>query len=184
MTEWKLSKRQPTCRACSREFADGEAHLSSLAIRGEELAREDHCITCWKKHDSQHEIFWWRTRHSVDKRRALALDLGALEALFVRLEDRQEVALLELRYVLCLVLMRKRRLKIERVERDGENESLVVSRPKRAEHFRVAVFDFAPDKLDELRARLQEVFEGSEGDALASDSGAVQASGADPGVMA
>lgn len=64
--------------------------------------------------------------------------------------------------MLCLVLMRKRRLKIERVERDADGEALIVSRPRRSELYRVAVFDFSPEKIDELRSRLQEVFEGAE----------------------
>jgi hypothetical protein len=59
--------------------------------------------------------------------------------------------------------MRKRRLKIERVERDADGEALIVTRPRRNEVYRVAVFDFSPETIDELRTRLQEVFEGSEG---------------------
>ncbi|MCC7015273.1 MAG: hypothetical protein IT454_22125 [Planctomycetes bacterium] len=169
MTDWKLSKRQPTCRTCSRTFEDGEAHVSALSVVGEEIAREDVCLPCWKAHGSRNELFWWRTRHSAQKKRGIALNLEALETLCVRLEGRQEVALAELRYVLCLVLMRKRRLKIERVERDDAGEALIVSRPRHKELLRVAVYDFSPEKIDELRTRLQDVFEGAEGEALTAE---------------
>jgi hypothetical protein len=163
MTQWKLTKRQPVCRHCSRAFENGEPHVSALAVRGEEVAREDVCLSCWKSQSSHGDLFWWRTRHDEERKRGIALNLEALDALFARLEGRCEGQLAELRYVLCLVLMRKRRLKIERVERDADGEALIVTRPRRNDVYRVAVFDFSPEKIDELRTRLQEVFEGSEG---------------------
>jgi hypothetical protein len=162
MTEWKFTKRQPACRHCQHTFEDTEPHISALAVRGEEVAREDVCLACWKTQLSRGDLFWWRTRHEEGKKRGIALNLEALEALFTRLEGQSTRALAELRYVLCLVLMRKRKLKIERVERDAEGEALIVSRPRRTDLFRVAVFDFSPEKIDELRSRLQEVFEGAE----------------------
>lgn len=162
MTEWKFTKRQPACRHCQHTFEDTEPHISALAVRGEEVAREDVCLACWKTQVSRGDLFWWRTRHEEGKKRGIALNLEALEALFTRLEGQAAGALAELRYVLCLVLMRKRKLKIERVERDAEGEALIVSRPRRSDLYRVAVFDFSPEKVDELRSRLQEVFEGAE----------------------
>ena len=165
MVEWKFSKRQPACAVCARPFEEGEAHVSALLVQSEQVAREEACLACWKQRDGREALFWWRTRHSLQKRTGLALDLEALEALFVRLEDRKEIALLELRYVIALILMRKRRIKIERIERDGERERLVVSRPRREGLYSVEVFDFDGPKIEELRRRLQEVLEGAEGEA-------------------
>jgi hypothetical protein len=39
---------------------------------------------------------------------------------------------------------------------------LVVSRPRRQEAHEVDVYDFSPEKIDELRGRLQDVFEQSD----------------------
>ena len=169
MTDWKVTRRAPVCSACTRAFEEGEAHVSSLLVTGEDIAREDSCLGCWKQRRDDDRI-WWRTRHFLAKKTGLSLNLAALEALFVRLEGRREVALCELRYVLCLILMRKRRLKIERVARDERGEGLVVVRARQKDSFWVAVFDFTPAKIDELRTRLQEVFEGAEGDAAALEA--------------
>jgi hypothetical protein len=171
MSEWKLTKRRATCAACERAFEEAEAHVSSLSFAGEELAREDVCLSCWRGRDAARAAVWWRTRHFAARKVGLALDLDALETLFVRLGERQEIAFLELRYVLALILMRKRRLRIEQVLRDGEREALVVVRPRRPERIRVAVFDFAPEKIEELRVRLQEVFEGAEAEPGPPDAG-------------
>jgi hypothetical protein len=170
MTDWKITKRQSACSTCEREFAEGELHFSSLVLRTEAVAREDSCVECWRARPpggGVEAILWWRTRQRSDRRRGVALNLEALEALFLQLEGRTEVALRELRYVLCLILMRKRRLKIERIYRDGNGEGMVVRRPRRDEHFDVAVFDFTAERIDELRTRLRDVFEGVESESLA-----------------
>ena len=39
---------------------------------------------------------------------------------------------------------------------------MLVRRPRREESFTVRAFDFSPERIDELRARLREVFEGAE----------------------
>jgi hypothetical protein len=172
MVDWKVAKRQAACSGCRRVFEEGEAHVSALTASGEDLVRDDQCLACWKKREHRDALLWWRTRHLGEKKRGIALDLEALEALFVALEGRREVALEELRYVLCLILMRKRRLRIDRVERDGDREELIVTRPKREGTFTVAVFDFDPAKIDEMRRRLQEVFEGAESPELAGGAAA------------
>jgi hypothetical protein len=162
MTDWKFTKRGEQCAQCSRPFAEGEVHVSALAVEGETIARLDACLACWKRRDAQNDLFWWRTHHSANKPRGLALNLEALEALFFSLGARSETNLRELRYVLCLILMRKRRLKIDRVGRSERGEVLVVSRPRRQEAHEVDVYDFSPEKIDELRGRLQDVFEQSD----------------------
>ena len=176
MTDWKTPKRASACSTCAREFAEGELHFSSLVLRDVLVARADACAACWNGRASPastpgivgESIFWWRARQRSDRRRGVALNLEALEALFVQLEGRSEVALRELRYVLCLILMRKRRLKMDRIYRDGSGEGMVVHRPRREESFEVAVFDFSPERIDELRTRLRDVFDGVESESTAS----------------
>ena len=92
----------------------------------------------------------------------MALDLESLEKLFLQLEGRSERAVRELRYLLCLLLMRKRRLKVERVERGADGESFLVKRPRRDARHRVFVFDFDEQRMTELREQLQAIFDGAE----------------------
>jgi hypothetical protein len=169
MSTWTFRRRHGACARCERAFEDGEVHWSALAVAHEQLAREDCCRACWRALDEGPAdarpawIFWWRTRHEVARRAGLALNLEAIEALFLGLEGRAETRLRELRYVLCLLLMRKRRLKIERIARDGEGESMFVRRPRRQESLRVFVFDFDAARMGELREELRTVFDSDEG---------------------
>jgi len=161
MSEWKFGRRQGVCAACETRFADGVRHVSSLAIVGEDLRRADHCLACFARMGGADQLFWWHTRHHAGKR-GLQLDLGTLEQLFLQLEGRAEPRVRELRYVLCLLLMRKRRVKLDRVVRGGEGEAMLVHRPRRKESLRVFVFDFVPERLEALKSDLLRLLEGAE----------------------
>lgn len=120
---------------------------------------------------SVEEIFWWRTRHQGSKKRSVQLDLASLERLFIQLEGREDRKVRELRYVLCLLLMRKRRVKVMKIERSPEGESFLVKRPRIDQLYRVWVFDFDAERMEEVRAQLQAIFDGAETDAgLPEDS--------------
>jgi len=172
--EWKFQGRRAACSACTEAYSEDQRHVSVLAIAGEELTREDVCLACWEKRAPAEDLFFWFTRHRVDRRR-MHLDLETLEQLFVQLDGRHERKVRELRYVLCLLLMRKRRLKLVRVERGGDGESLVVKRPRRTDVHEVFVFDFSPERLGELRHELIEIFEGSEPGQWGASAAAVPA---------
>lgn len=161
MSDWKFRRRAGICDGCEVRFADGDRHVSALRIVGEELSREDHCLHCFGRQPAAEELFFWYTRHHVGKR-ALQLDLATLEQLFLTLEGRPESRVRELRYVLCLLLMRKRRLKLDRVLRDAGGEAMLVHRPRRKESLRVFVFEFSPDRLAVLKNDLLGLLEGAE----------------------
>jgi hypothetical protein len=161
MAEWKFARRRDRCSVCENVLEEDARHVSSLSVRGEDLAREDVCLPCWERRGPGDEIFFWYTRRRRG-RGGLRLDLATLEQLFLRLEGHEGGKMLELRYVLCLLLMRKKRLKLARIVRDP-HETLIVRRPRREESLRVAVCDFGPERMDELRRELTQIFDGAEG---------------------
>lgn len=165
-TKWTIGRRQPACAVTGRPFEDGERHVSLVEVVEGELQRSDVSLSAWRDREragGPPPLCWWVTRHRVNPARTVQLDLESLEMLFQRLEGRPETAVQELRYLLCLLLMRKRRLSIERIERGTEGERMIVKRPRREERYEVFVHDFAPERLKELRAELQAIFDGAEG---------------------
>jgi hypothetical protein len=170
MAEWKIQRKRGVCGGCERAYDEGEQHFSLLALADGEPARDDLCPGCFAGRDVAESLLWWRTRHSVKRDKRLRLNFEALEALFLKLEGATEPRLRELRYVLCLLLMRKRRLKVRRIERGAEGDFFVVARPRRVEELPVFAFDFTPERLGELKQELRALFEGAEEGALASPS--------------
>lgn len=165
MADWKIHRREPVCSTCERPFEDGESHYSVLSFADDALGRVDHCAACFKEREEPGgeggDLVFWRTRHRVDPKRGLAVDFDAVEALFLALDGREETRLAELRYLLSLLLMRKRRLKLLRVKRRDGDERMVVRRPRRQEELEVAVFDLTPERAGELKAELERIFEGA-----------------------
>ena len=167
---WTISRRQGRCAETGRDFDEGERHTSVLAVRDGALERADLCVEAWEAlharieaGEEQRPLFHWFTRHQVERKKTVQLDLESLDGLFVELEGREEQQVRELRYVLCLLLMRKRRVKVEKVLREGDEEAFLVKRPRDERRFKVHVYDFEADRLDEVRAQLQAVFDGAEG---------------------
>jgi hypothetical protein len=139
-----------------------------LSIRGEELSRSDSCSACFQPSPERENLFFWFTRMSSKEKRGLEFDLPTLEQLFLRLEGRTQTRIRQLRFVLCLILMRKRRLKLERVSRGEDGEALVVRQPRRQETWKVYVFDFSPERLASLQGELLQVFDGADASLLES----------------
>jgi hypothetical protein len=162
MADWRLSRRRERCERCERRFAADQALYSTLFVAGDELRREDVCPACFgaERADLGEDLIFWRGRFRVGKR-ALAVDFEALEGLFLALEGREERALRELRYLLALLLTRKKRLRLLRTAHSGEGDAMVMRRPRRAEELLVYVFDLTPERVQELRGRLRAIFEGA-----------------------
>lgn len=166
-TAWQISRRAGACAVTGRAFEDGERHVSYLRENEGALERVDLSLEAWRDRegtsDDGEPLLFWHTRHEVEPRKTVQLDLDALGRLFVALEGHESLAVREFRYVLCLLLMRKRKAKVEKVDRKGGVESFIVKRPRDDTRYRVFVYDFEPERLDELRAQMQAVFDGAEG---------------------
>jgi hypothetical protein len=91
------------------------------------------------------------------RRRLLAHE--SIEALFNALEPRVETRLRELRFLLALLLMRKRRLKVVRIVKKDDGEAFAVRRPRRDEELTVYVFELTPERQAELREELVRLFD-------------------------
>ena len=164
MSNWSIRKKAEACSACSRAFQERERLFSLLRGTEEGLARVDLCPTCFGARDeaeAAQDLFFWRTHFQPQTKKGLAVDFDAVEGLFMALEGREERTLAELRYLLALLLMRKKRLKLVRILRRDDAEGMVMRRPRRDEALEVLVFDLTPERMAELREDLARIFEGA-----------------------
>lgn len=174
MNEWKIHRRESGCSSCGKAFEESEALFSLLHLGEDALRREDQCAACFQDPGEQEpgtprDLLFWRTHHQNDPRARFAVDFEALSELFLALESRTEERLLELRYVVALLLLRKKRLKLVGVRRRADGEILNVRRPRHQEEFEVRVYDLDGERAQAIKADLARVFEGAGLDALASE---------------
>lgn len=173
MNDWRIHRREARCSRCERAFEEGESIFSLLFFEADRLRREDQCPPCFEAPGQgglPTDALFWRTRHLADRKARFAVDFEAIEELFLRLEGRCEGNLQELRYLLSLLLLRKKRLKLVGVRRSAGGETLCVRRPRRQEEFEVQVFELDSERALALKAELARVFEGSGAESLLSPS--------------
>lgn len=180
MSDWKLTRKGDACTRCERAYEDEEPYYSVLFVRGDELVRQDVCTGCFGPPDAEgapanpgtpdgedppENLIFWRGRHRIGKK-AVAVDFEVVEGLFLALEGREETRLRELRYLLALLLMRKKRLKLVRTAKKKDGEAMLMRRPRRKEELLVYVFDLQGERAETLRAELRRIFEGADLEAV------------------
>jgi hypothetical protein len=132
-------------RACSRRCAtterilqSGDVYFSVLEEQGTGMQRLDYSVEAWQG-PPEVCIGWWRSRipekdGGKPKLAPTEVMLNLLSALAKRPEDQ------EFRYLLSLLLLRRRTLRRDDVtQNEAGNEVLVLSCPRRNEQYEVVV---------------------------------------------
>lgn len=144
------------CAATGRELAAGEEFYSVLVVEGPETKRYDYSAEAWQG-PPEGAVGWWKSQipGSVSRRMGWAPNDVMLE-LFEGLADQPDQQ--DMRYVLALLLVRRRVMRHDETERDAEGqEVLVLYCPRRETTYKVptAVPDQArTDAIQEKLARL------------------------------
>lgn len=111
------------CAACGQELAPGTPIIAALRESPAGFERVDLDLNCWTAFDRSNLAAFWQSAvpHPTAKKKLL-VDDSVLCDLFERLSDASESAKLNFRFVLGLILMRKRLLNYESShEHDGSD---------------------------------------------------------------
>jgi len=116
--DWYINRGRPHCHSCDLAITADQAYKSALIDDDQEPAgfrRIDLCLRCKDTQPPRHESeIWWLTRVPTAKEDTQPkFDLDMARNLLLRLADTDQPRRLNLRYVLGLYLMRRRKLKFE-----------------------------------------------------------------------
>ena len=150
--DWKIQRGERCCASCRKEFVELESYFSALYDRGEAFQRLDYCAGCWTGETPEMFSFWQTREPAKDQKRKLLVDDDELVDFFLKLEGATDELKVNFRYILSLVLMRKRLLKFADVKRGDAGEFLVMEMPKEKQRFEV----FNPQLSEEKIALLTE----------------------------
>ena len=126
MSEWNIKRGDQKCTACAHEFAEQEEYFSALYDENRQFVRRDYCLRCWDGQEREKMFSFWRTRVPVKEQETRIVDDEILMNFFLRLQGETEPMKLNFRYVLALLLMRKKLLKLEDIRYDERGEALVL----------------------------------------------------------
>ncbi len=162
LLDFEVQRCTRRCAATDRPLAPGESCYSVLEVQGAEVVRRDYCGEAW---DGPPEgvLGWWKSQ--VPEPTAKKLKLAPNDVLLELFDQLGEGEThLDMRYVLALLLVRRRVFRTEgpATEPDADGpadgvERLVVFCPKRDATYEVAAVMPSDGRVDEIQQQLGEL---------------------------
>jgi hypothetical protein len=122
MAEWEINKPIGQCFGTGNAIDYGQEYYGALVETDQGLERRDYSVEFW---DSQKpDVFcYWKSRlANPEQKKQIFVDDQMLMAFFERLENETEQEKINFRFVLALILMRKRLLKYNSTKTEGAIE--------------------------------------------------------------
>jgi hypothetical protein len=113
MDEWVIDKPLGQCYGTGRAIEPGEEYYATLVQTEQGFARRDFCANYWTEHKPEVFCYWKSKLPRPDQKKQIFVDDDMLMVFFNRLATETEQEKINFRFVLALVLMRKRRLKYD-----------------------------------------------------------------------
>ena len=116
MAEWEIKKTLGQCSGTGREFEIGEEYFAALVEGQEGLQRQDFSADYWNESKPAVFCFWKTKMPNPEQKKKIFVDDEMLMSFFDRLAEETDPEKINFRFVLTLILMRKRKLKYEGCE--------------------------------------------------------------------
>jgi hypothetical protein len=155
MTEYQIQANTRRCAATGRELQPGERFFSVLLDEGGKFIRRDYGSAVWQGPPAGAFGFWSGRVPLSEQASRPRIDDELLTDCFQRLEGTTEPERVRFRYVIALLLMRRRRLKFEEVKLRGGQETLCLRCPRTGSRHEVANPQLTEE---EMTAVQEEVF--------------------------
>jgi hypothetical protein len=126
MNEYQIQPSTRHCAVTGRELQPGEKCFTVLLDDGGTLVRRDYSADAWQGPPEGAFSFWAGRVANPEVRRKAVIDDDLLLDCFRRLDGEADPGRVRFRYVVALLLMRRRRLKFEEARREGRQEVLVL----------------------------------------------------------
>jgi hypothetical protein len=165
LLDFEVQRCTRRCAATDRPLEPGDECYSVLEFAGADVVRKDYCRDGWAG-PPESAFGWWKSRvpEPTAKKIKLAPNEVLLE-LFDQLAEQCDQT--DLRYVLTLLLIRRRVLRIEMTQEPRANahgnsshdavEAMHVYCPKRGATYEVAVNMPNGARIDEIQQHLSEL---------------------------
>jgi hypothetical protein len=113
MDEWTIDKPLGQCTATGRQIQPGEEYYATLVQTEQGFARRDFSAEAWTQQKPEVFCYWKTKLPTPEQKKQLFIDDDMLMTFFERLGTETEQEKINFRFVLTLILMRRRRLKYD-----------------------------------------------------------------------
>jgi hypothetical protein len=138
MTDYQLQANTRRCAATGQELHPGERFYGVLLVENGKFIRKDYSERAWQGPPDGALGFWRSRVVEGQSARRPPVDDDLLMACLQRLESESDSTKIAFRYVLALLLMRRKRLRLEDTKKEGEREVMHLRCTRKGDRFRVA----------------------------------------------
>lgn len=162
--EWEVESATGRCTGTGRAFEEGEEFYTVLIEDGETFRREDYSVEAWQG-PPDGSFCHFKTRVPVkEKRKQLLVNDELLLGFFTRLADETEPARVQFRFVLALILMRKRLLRYEGSAMEDGVEVWRMTLPRESSTHRVLDPHLTDDQIESVSQQLSAILHSDMGE--------------------
>jgi hypothetical protein len=156
MIDYQLQAPTRRCSVTGRELRPGEKYVAALLDEGGKFVRRDFAPEAWAGPPANAIGHWaGRVPAAGESAKRPPIDDEMLAECFHRLDGADDPGRVQFRYVVALLLMRRKRFKFEDVTKDAAGETLLLRDTRTGDRYAVA----DPGLTDEAMAAVQdEVF--------------------------
>lgn len=161
LLDFEVQRCTRRCAATDRPLEPGETCYSVLESQGAEIVRKDFCAEAWGG-PPEKVIGWWKSRipEPTAKKVKLAPNDVLLD-LFDQLAEQPDRG--DMRYVLALLLLRRRVLRVEtpaeltHPSAGSDVETIAVYCPRREATYELPAMTPSEARIDEIQQQLSEL---------------------------
>jgi hypothetical protein len=158
---WRIGHRGGACSACAEPLRPGSEAVSAIYAAGDVFERRDFCGACFQAPEKRATPFsWWSAVVPEPEKKKAVFDLGVAKEFLQRLLRDQDPSRDSLRYLLALMLMRKRGVVLVGQNQTDAGEVMVVRVPPDDETVHeLKVVDLDEAETERLREELGKLFQ-------------------------
>ncbi len=153
MIDYEVQRCTRHCAVSGRELAPGEVFYSTLTAQGAQVVRRDYAAEAWQG-PPDGILGWWKAH--VPLRDAKKLHWAPNDVMLELLETLEsQPDKLDLRYVLSLLLIRRRVVRLEETARDEAGREIsVLYCPRREATYHVVTMSPDEQRTQEIQEEL------------------------------
>jgi len=153
MIDYEVQRCTRHCAATGRELQPGETFYSTLVAEGAEVVRHDYAPEAWNGPPGG-VLGWWKSQ--MPERTAKKLHWAPNDVMLELLESLEsQPDKKDMRYVLGLLLVRRRVVRLEETEQDDAgHEVSILYCPRRETTYRVETMMPSDERIAEIQQEL------------------------------
>jgi hypothetical protein len=157
MVDYQIQGNTRRCAVTGRELRPGEKVYTVLLDRAGKFVRQDYGGEVWQGPPADAYGFWVGKVHSPEGPRRPPIDDELLLDCFRRLEGQRDPKRVQFRYIVGLLLLRRKRLKFEEARTEAGQEVMKVRCTKSREVFEVVNPGLGETEMETVQEKVFQV---------------------------